>query len=113
MRNKKLIIAVFAAIAFGLVAAVSVYRYLASAQQYTRNLSNVVVAKTEIPVGSRIIGEWLEVAQFPRNVTPEGTFHKIDENLVGRVAVTRIAAREPITESRLAPIGSAGGLSSV
>jgi pilus assembly protein CpaB len=113
MRNKKLIIAVFAAIAFGLIAAVSVYRYLASAQQYTRNLSNVVVAKTEIPVGSRIIAEWLEVAQFPRNYTPEGAFRKIDENLIGRVAVTRIAAREPITESRLAPVGSAGGLSSV
>ena len=113
MRNKKLIIAVFAAIAFGLIAAVSVYRYLASAQQYTKNLANVVVAKTEIPVGSRIIAEWLEVAQFPRNYTPEGTFHKIDENLIGRVAVTRIAAREPITEGRLAPVGSAAGLSSV
>lgn len=114
MRNKKLIIAALAAVAFGLIAAVSVYRYLASAQSYTRNLSNVVVAKVEIPVGSRIIGEWLEVAQFPRNVKPEGTFQKADDNnLIGRVAVTRIAAREPITESRLAPVGSAGGLSSV
>ena len=113
MRNKRLIIAVLAALAFGLIAAVSVSRYLANAQAYTKNLNNVVVAKVDIPVGSRIIPEQLTVAQFPRSVAPEGTYAKIDDHLIGRVAVTRIAAREPITESRLAPVGSAAGLSSV
>lgn len=113
MRNKRLIIAVAAAVVFGLIAAVSVSRYLANAQSYTRNLNNVVIARVEIPVGSRIIAEQLTVAQFPRSVAPDGTFPKIDENLVGRVAVVRIGAREPITESRLAPVGSAAGLSSV
>ncbi len=113
MRNKRLIIALLAAIGFGLIAAVSVSRYLASAQAYTKNLDNVVVARVEIPVGSRIIAEQLGIAQFPRNVMPEGAFQTIDENLVGRIAVTRIAPREPLTESRLAPVGAAGGLSSV
>lgn len=113
MRNKRLIIALLAAVAFGLVAAVSVSRYLANSQLYTRNLSNVVVAKVEIPVGSRIIAEQLAVAQFPRNVTPEGAFPVIDEKLIGRVVVTRLSPREPIIESRLAPVGAAGGLSSV
>ena len=113
MRNKRLIIAVLAAVAFGLVAAVSVTRYLANAQEYTRNLSNVVIAKTDIEVGSRIIAEQLSVAQFPRSVAPNGTFAKIDENLVGRIAVTKISAREPITENRLAPEGSAAGLSAI
>lgn len=113
MRNKRLIIALLAAVAFGLIAAVSVSRYLASAQAYTKNLTNVVVAKVEIPVGSRVIPEHLTVAQFPRNVTPEGAFQSIDDKLVGRVVVTKISAREPLTENRLAPIGSAGGLSSV
>ena len=113
MRNKRLIIALLAAIGFGLIAALSVSRYLSSAQAYTKNLNNVVVAKIEIPLGSKILAEQLTVAQFPRNVTPEGAFPAIDDRLIGRVAVTRIAAREPITESRLAPVGSAGGLSSV
>ena len=112
MRNKRLIIALLAAVVFGLVAAVSVSQYLARAQAYTKNLNNVVVAKVEIPVGSRIIAEHLTVAQFPRNVTPEGAFATADK-LVDRVATVRIAAREPITESRLAPVGAAGGLSSV
>ncbi len=113
MRNKRLIIALLAAVVFGLVAAVSVSRYLASAQAYTKNLSNVVVAKVEIPIGTRIVAEQLTVAQFPKSVAPDGTFPVIDEKLLGRVAVIRIAPREPITESRLAPVGSAGGLQSV
>lgn len=113
MRNKRLIIALVAAVGFGLVAAISVSRYLASAQAFTKNLNKVVVAKVEIPVGQKLIAEHLTVAQFPRNVTPEGSFSGVDQKLVGRVVVTRIAAREPITESRLAPIGAAAGLSSV
>ena len=113
MRNKRLIIALLAAVVFGLVAAVSVSRYLANSQLYTKNLSNVVIAKVEIPIGSRIIAEQLDVAQFPRNVTPEGAFPVIDDKLIGRVVVTRLSPREPVTESRLAPIGAAGGLSSV
>jgi pilus assembly protein CpaB len=113
MRNKRLIIAVAAAVAFGLIAAVSVSRYLANAQAYTKNLNNVVIAKVDIPIGERIIAEKLGVVQLPRSAAPDGTFAKIDENIVGRVAMTRIAAREPVTESRLAPLGSAAGLSSV
>jgi pilus assembly protein CpaB len=113
MRNKRLIIALLAAIGFGLIAAISVSRYLTSAQAYTRNLSNVVVARVEIPLGSRIAAEQLAVVQFPRNVLPDGTFQQVDDKLVGRVAVTRISVREPLTESRLAPVGAAGGLSSV
>src|SRR4030095_8005747 len=113
MRNKRLIIAMLAAVAFGLIAAVSVSRYLQAAQLYTKNLNNVVVAKVEIPVGTRIVPEQLSVVQFPKTVTPEGTFAGIDEKLVGRVATVRISMREPVTENRLAPVGSTGGLSSV
>jgi pilus assembly protein CpaB len=113
MRNKRLVIALLAAIGFGLIAALSVSRYLSSAQAYTKNLSNIVVAKVDIPIGSKIVQEQLAVAQFPRNVTPDGAFPVIDDKLIGRVATVRIAAREPITESRLAPVGAAGGLTSL
>src|SRR5437660_1626225 len=113
MRNKRLIIALLAAITFGLVAAVSVSRYLASAAAYTKNLQTVVVAKVEIPMGSRIIAEQLTTADFPRRVAPDGAFEVIDDKLIGRVVISRISAREPVTENRLAPVGAAGGLSSV
>lgn len=113
MRNKRLIVALFAAVVFGLVAAVSVSRYLASAQAYTKNLTNVVVAKVEIPIGTRIVAEQLTVAQFPKAVAPDGTFGVIDNKLIGRVAVVPIDPREPVTESRLAPVGTAAGLESL
>jgi pilus assembly protein CpaB len=112
MRNKRLIIALLAAITFGLIAAVSVKQYLLSAQTFNRT-NEVVVAKVAIPVGSRIIAEQLTTANFPADVTPEGAISKIDENLIDRVVVTPISPRDPITESKLAPVGSLGGLSSV
>jgi pilus assembly protein CpaB len=112
MRNKRLIIAVLAAVTFGLVAAVSVKQYLLSAQTFNRT-NDVVVAKVEIAIGSRLIPEQLVVAQFPADVTPEGAISTVDEKLIGRVVTTAISPREPITESKLAPVGSSGGLSAV
>ena len=112
MRNKRLIIALLAAITFGLIAAVSVKQYLLSAQAFNR-VNDVVVAKVEIPVGSRIIPEQLVIAQFPADVTPQGAISTIDENLIGRVVITAISPKDPLTESKLAPVGSLGGLSSV
>ena len=72
-------------------------------------LSPIVVAKVNIPVGSRIVPEQLTVARFPRNV-PEGAFAVVDDRLVGRIVVASISSREPVTESRLAPEGAAAGV---
>jgi pilus assembly protein CpaB len=112
MRSKRLVFVLAGAVVFGLVAAVSVSRYLSSAQAYTKNLSSVVVAKVSIQPGEKLIAEQLEVVQFPREATPDGVFESADK-LVGRVAVVSVAAREPITDFKLAPEGSAGGLSAI
>ena len=112
MRNKRFVFVTIGALAFGLLAAISVSRYLSGAQAYAKNLNDVVVAKVDIPLGTKIVEEQLTVVQFPRGSTPDGTFDKV-EKLVGRVAVASFAAREPITESRLAAEGTAGGLTAV
>ena len=112
MRNKRFFIVLAGALLFGLLAAVSVSRYLSSAQAYTKTLNGVVVAKVAIPLGTKIIPEQLMVVQFPAESTPDGAFQAVDK-LSGRVAVVNIAPREPITEVRLAPEGTAGGLSAV
>ena len=100
------------AVVFGLVAAFSVSRYLTGTQAYAKNLNSVVVAKVDIQPGEKIIAEQLQSVQFPAGGTPDGTFQSADK-LVGRVAVVQIAAREPVTDYKLAPEGSAGGLSAV
>jgi len=112
MRNKRFFIVLVGALIFGVLAAVSVSRYLSSAQAYTKNLNKIAVAKVAIPIGSKIIPEQIMVVQFPKESTPDGAF-ATPEKLAGRVAVTNIAAREPITESRLAPEGTAAGLSAI
>lgn len=112
MRNKRFVMVLGGAIVFGLVAAVSVSKYLSSAQAYTKNLNSVVVAKVAINPGEKLIAEQLETVQFPRGATPDGVFDAPDK-LVGRVAVVAVAAREPITDFKLAPEGSTGGLSAM
>jgi pilus assembly protein CpaB len=112
MRNKRFFIVLVGALIFGVLAAVSVSRYLSSAQAFTKNLNKVAVAKVAIPLGTKIIPEQIMVVQFPKESTPDGAFDS-PEKLAGRVAVTNIAAREPITEARLAPEGSSAGLSAV
>ncbi|OLE53123.1 MAG: Flp pilus assembly protein CpaB [Acidobacteria bacterium 13_1_20CM_3_53_8] len=112
MRNKRFLFVLAGALVFGLLAAISVSRYLSGAQAYAKSLNNVVVAKVDIPLGTKIIPEQVTVAQFPRESVPDGTFDDPGK-LVGRVAVVNIQAREPITDSRLAAEGTAGGLSAV
>src|SRR3712207_6234404 len=109
MRNKRLIVVLAGAVVFGLIAAVSVGRYLSNAQGFTRGMKSVVVAKVNIPVGEQIVAEQLTTPTFPANATPDGVFDS-PERLVGRVSVVQIAAREPITDFKLAAEGSVGGL---
>lgn len=113
MRNRRLLVVLTCAAAFGLIAAMLISRYLSTyALAYNKNFNKVVVANTEIPLGSKIAPGQLATVEFPRNATPDGVFDRAD-NLIGRVAVTNIAAREPVTDFKLAPEGTAGGLSAV
>src|ERR1700682_2332976 len=110
MRNKRFFFVLAGSLIFGLLAAVSVSRYMSSAQAYTKNLNRVAVAKVAIPLGTKIIPEQLTMVQFSKESTPDGTFESA-EQVAGRVAVVNIAPREPITEPTLAPEGAAGRLS--
>lgn len=112
MRNKRLIIALTGAVICGLLGVTLVTRYLASVETFTKDLNNVVVAKVEIPLGAKITTDHLGLAPMPNGSAPEGVFRKMEE-VVGRVAVTPIGLREPITNLKLAPEGVGAGLSAV
>jgi pilus assembly protein CpaB len=112
MRNKRLILALSGAVICGLLAVMLVTRYVASVQTFKKELNNVVVAKMEIPLGAKITVEQLGLAPIPNASAPEGAFRKLEE-VVGRVAVTPIGLREPITNLKLAPEGVGAGLSAV
>ena len=112
MRNKRLIIALAGAVVFGLIATVSVMRYLSNVRTYTESLGNVVIAKEAIALGEKITADRLAVTRIPVGSTPEGAFDSV-EKVAGRVAITNIGVREPVTDSKLGAEGTAGGLPAV
>jgi pilus assembly protein CpaB len=112
MRNKRLIIALAGAVLCGVLGVMLITRYLSNVQAYTRDLGQVVVAKVAIPLGEKISPEQLMLAPIPNGSAPEGAFRKVDE-VAGRVAITPIGVREPVTGLKLAPEGVEGGLSAV
>jgi len=112
MRNKRLIIALAGAVLCGVLGVMLITRYLSNVQAYTRDLGNVVVAKVEIPLGEKITTEHLTLASIPNGSAPEGAFRKI-EDVLNRVAITPIGARDTVTSMKLAPEGVEGGLSAV
>jgi pilus assembly protein CpaB len=112
MRNKRFLFVMAGALVFGLLAAFSVSRYLSSAQANNGNMTKVTVAKVDIPLGTKIIAEQVGEVEVPAGTAPDGTFESADK-LVGRVAVVNIAPREAITDAKLAPAGTEGGLTAV
>jgi pilus assembly protein CpaB len=108
--NKRLILVLAGAAFFGLIAALMVMRYLSNAQG--RSNVRVVVAKANVPVGTKLAAEQLTAVDFPSNSLPEGYFTKIGD-LQDRVTITNLVAREPITETKIAAVGAAGGLTAV
>lgn len=109
MRNKRLILALTGAVICGLLGVLLVTQYLASVQNFQKDLGNVVVAKAEIPVGAKITADQLALAPIPNGSAPEGAYRTLDQ-VAGRVAVIPIGVREPITNNKLAPEGEGAGL---
>lgn len=112
MRNKRFIIALAGAVICGLIGVMLITSYLSNIQSFTKDLGNVVVAKHDIPLGEKITAEQLALVPIPNGSLPEGVFRKVDD-VVGRVAITPIGVRETITNMKLAPAGTGGGLSAV
>lgn len=112
MQNKRLIIALAGAVVCGLLGVLMVTRYLSRVEAFTKDLGNVVIAKQEISLGAKITADQLTLAQIPNGSVPDGFFRKIDQ-VVGRVAIQPIGLRETITNMKLAPEGTGGGLPAV
>jgi len=71
------------------------------------------VATAELPWGTKLTREMIEVVPFPAGNLPEGYFQD-RESLVGRVVLVNLKRNESILESKLAPVSiTTGGVSAV
>lgn len=74
--------------------------------------NRIAVAAVELQLGGRITPEAIRLVEWPSSSIPSGAFADLAA-LDGRVAITGIQPGEPVLESRLAPVGTKGGLSAV
>jgi pilus assembly protein CpaB len=81
-------------------------------QRASGNTQRVAVAMVDVSLGSRLTPEMVRLVDWPSGALPPGAFSD-PKALAGRVVHTTLQRGEPIMESKLAPVGTLGGLSAV
>jgi pilus assembly protein CpaB len=99
-------VALFLALAAVVVAA----QWIAG--QSASNSNKVAVALLDISMGARITPELVHMVDWPASSVPPGAMTDL-KALEGRITRANVQRGEPITEGKLAPAGTQGGLSSV
>ena len=100
-----LIVATFAAV----MAVVMASKWLT---QRANNVNKIAVVAREVNLGQKLNPEMLKLVDWPANSIPPDSFKDLAE-LSGRVTKVSLQVGEPIMASKLAPIGTQGGLSAV
>jgi len=98
------------ALVAGLLAVLLASRWLEA--KSGSGMTKVVVAATDISLGQRLAPELLQVVDWPARSIPPGAFSNVGE-LDGRVLRTNLQRGEPLLLTKLAPVGTQGGLSAV
>lgn len=110
MKNPRALIMVIISIIIGLGAVVLASRWVN--EKATVQSTKVVVAATDINLGTPLVPQMLKVADWPSGSVPTGAFTDM-KALDTRVLKTSVLRGEPVLESKLAPLGATGGLSAV
>jgi pilus assembly protein CpaB len=104
------------ALASGGLAAYLALRYL---REQARPLLNqqptagqAVLASREIPLGAVVTDRDVRTVAWPGDALPPGFIGK-PEDVIGRGVITPVRVNEPFLESKLAPKGAGGGLSTI
>jgi pilus assembly protein CpaB len=110
-RNKRLALVLAIALSAAGAASFVVYRVVMAIpvrEVEVASLETVVAAKS-IPVGTIVTKDHLKVVPWPAKGRVPGSFTAINK-VVNRGAIVEVAENEPLTESKLAPLGAGGGL---
>jgi pilus assembly protein CpaB len=110
MKNKRAFVMMAIAILFGLTAVVFAARWLLN--QPGSAGGRIVVAAGDISLGQRLAPEMFKLAEWPAGSVPKGAFTD-PQKLDGRVLKSNLLMGEPVSEAKLAPSGTLGGLSAL
>jgi pilus assembly protein CpaB len=70
-------------------------------------LNLVVVAAGDLPLGTTLEERHLKAVDWPVGATPKNVYSS-PQTLVGRVTLARLIGNEPVTNDKLAPVGTKG-----
>jgi pilus assembly protein CpaB len=110
MKNKRALAMMAIAVLFGVAAVVLASFWLL--RQSAGNLSRIVVATADVNRGQRLTGDMLKLAEWPSKDVPKDAFTD-PSRLNDRVLKGNLLKNEPVSESKLAPAGTLGGLSAL
>ncbi len=112
MRNK-LFVVLLLAVTTGSGLAYATYNYMnskqAAGQPVNAPTQGVVVAASDLSLGSELKSDDLKVTQFPKGQAPEGTFARPEE-VIGRGLIVNVVRNEPILGAKLASKEAGAGL---
>lgn len=117
MRNTRALLMIVISVGLGLAAVLLASRWVM--QQTTVASTKVVVASKGIDLGTKLSPDVLQLRDWPAGSVPEGSFKdtgvllKDPKTQDARVLRVTLQQGEPVLESKLAPVGTQGGLSAV
>lgn len=112
--NKRFVAVLMFAFVVASGASLLLYRLTSSRQQTTKAApvaTKIVVATRDLEMGTVLREEDLHLQDWPSEV-PLGAAART-QDLVGRGVITKIVAKEPVLDSRLAPKGAGGGFAAI
>jgi pilus assembly protein CpaB len=115
MKRRKILISLTLAIFSGLLAGYSALRYLEErpvslvAAEPEGEANSVAIAARDLDVGAIVQEDDVRLVSWPSEAVPEG-YAASAGDVVGRGVITSVRANEPLLSSKLAELGSGGGL---
>jgi pilus assembly protein CpaB len=110
MKNRRAYLMLALAAALGLGAVLLASHWLL--RQTPGTAGRIVVAAADVNLGQRLAPDMLKLADWPSDALPQGALrdpHKLN----GRVLKSSVLRGEPLSEAKLAPAGTLGGLSAL
>ncbi|WP_136419825.1 Flp pilus assembly protein CpaB [Herbaspirillum sp. ST 5-3] len=110
MKNTRAIIMIGVSILAAIAAVLFASQWISEKAGLSTN--KVVVAATDINLGTRLTPDMIRLVDWPAGSLPTGSANDL-KKIDTRVARVSLQRGEPVLESKLAPVGTKGGLSAV
>jgi pilus assembly protein CpaB len=110
MKNKRALVMMAVAILLGIGAVVLASRWLLG--QSGAHVSRIAIATADVNRGERLGADMVRMADWPVKDAPLDAFTDLSK-LNDRVLKANVLKGEPLSESKLAPAGTTGGLSAL